>query len=66
MAEEEPRKPKSPTEEVSDSNTSEEGQVNSRHRTSIEEREYSTIQGLALATQIALSHLRVQANPMVK
>ena len=48
---------KSPTKELSDSDTSEEEKVNPSLRTSEEERHYGTICGSALATQIALSHL---------
>ena len=58
--------PKSPTKELSDSDTYEEEQVNSIHRTFKEERHYGTICGSALATQIALSHPRVQTYPTVK
>ena len=50
--------PKRPTKELSDSDTSEEDQVNPIHRTSEEERHYGTIHGSASATQIALSHSR--------
>ena len=66
MAEEKPRNPKSPTKELSDSDTSEEEQVNPRHKTSEEERHYGTIHGSAIATQIALSHSRAQTNLTVK
>ena len=66
MAEGKPRSPKSPTKELSDSDTLEEEQVNPSHKTSEEERDYGTIRGSALATQIALSHSRVQGNPTVK
>ena len=66
MAEGNPKTPKSPTNELSDSDTSEEEQVNPSLRTSEEERHYGTICGSALATQIALSHSRAQANPIVK
>ena len=66
MAEGKPRSPKSPTKELSDSDTLEEEQVNPSHKTSEEERHYRTIRGYALATQIALSHSRAQANPTVK
>ena len=38
MAEANPKSPKSPTKEISDSDTSEEKQVNPIHRTSKEER----------------------------
>ena len=58
--------PKSPTKELSDSDTSEEEQVNPIIRTSEEERHYRTIHGSALATQIALSHSRAQANLTVE
>ena len=58
--------PKSPTKQLSDSDTSEEEQVNPIHRTSEEERHYGTIHGSALATQTALSHSRAQANPTVE
>ena len=66
IAEGKPRSPKSPTKELSDSDTSEEEQVNPIHRTSKEERHYGTIHGSALATQVALSHSRAQTNPTVK
>ena len=66
MAEGNPKSPKSPTKELSDSDTSEEEQVNPSLRTSEEERHYRTIRGSALATQIALSHSRAEANPMVE
>ena len=56
MAEGKPRNPKSPTKEVSDSDTSEEEQVNPRHKTSTEEREYSTIPG----------HSRAQAHCRIR
>ena len=39
---------------------------NPRHKTSTEEREYGTIPGSALATQIALSPSRAQAHPTVE
>ena len=66
MAEGNPKSPKDPTKKLSDSDTSEEEQVHPILRTSEEERHYRTIHGSALATQIALSHSRVQTNPMVK
>ena len=61
-----PKKPKSPNKQLSDSDTSEEEQINPVLKTSVEERHYGTIPGLALATQIALSHSRAQANPTVE
>ena len=66
MAEGNPEKPKSPTKQLSDSDTSDEEQINPVLKTSEEERHYRTISGLALATQIALSHSRAQANPTVE
>ena len=66
LAEGNPKSPKSPTNELSDSDTSEEEQVNPIHRASEEERHYGTIHGSALATQIALSHSRAQTNPSVE
>ena len=58
--------PKSPTKELSNSDTSEEEQVNLMLRVSEEERHYRTICGSALATQIILPHSRAQTNPTVK
>ena len=66
MAEGNPKGPKSPTKKLSDSDTLEEEQVNPSFKTSEEERHYGTICGSALATQIALSHSRAQANPTVE
>ena len=43
MVEGKPRSPKSPTKELSDSDTSEEEQLNPSHKTSEEERDYGTI-----------------------
>ena len=47
----------------SDSNGNE---IDPRLKISIEERQYNTIPGSAIATQIALSHSRAQANPTVE
>ena len=66
MAEGNPISPKCPNKQLSDSDTSEEEQVNPCLRTSEEERYYGTIHGSALAPQIALSHSRAQANPTVE
>ena len=63
MAEGNPKSLKSPTKELSDSDTSEEEHVNPSLITSEEERHCGSICGSALATQIALSHSRAQANP---
>ena len=66
MAEGNPKRPNSFTKALSDSDTSEEEQINPMLRTSEEERHHGTIRGSALATQIALSHSRTQTNPTVK
>ena len=50
---------------LSDSDTSDE-EVNPQLCTSEEERIYGTIKGSTQATQAALSHTRVQSNPMVE
>ena len=47
----------------SDSNNNE---INPRLKTSIEERKYNTIPGSAIASCIALSYSRAQANPTVE
>ena len=66
MAEGNSKKLKSPTKQLSDSDTSDEEEINPVLKTSEEERHYRTIPGSALATQIALSHSRTQANPTVE
>ena len=66
MAEGNPKNPKSPTKKLSDTDTSDEEQINPVLKTSEEERHYGTIPGSALATQIVLSHSRAQANPTVE
>ena len=66
MAERSPEKPKSPTKQLSDSDTSDEEQINTILKISEEERHCRTIPGSALATQIALSHSRAQTNPTVE
>ena len=66
MAEGNPKKPKSPNKQLSDSDTFDDEQITPILKTSVEERHYRTILGSALATQIALSHSRAQANPTVE
>ena len=58
-------KPNSQSKYLSDSD-SDDNEINPRLKTSIEERQYNTIPGSAIATQIALSHSRVQANPTME
>ena len=65
MAEKKVQKTKAQSDYLSDSESSED-EVNPHLCTSQEERVYGTIKGSAQATQPALSHMRVQCNPMVK
>ena len=62
MAEKKQEEPANLSKSLTDSDTSDDTEVNSRFKTSVEEREYNTIPGSATATQIALSHSRAQAN----
>ena len=66
MAEGNPKKPKNPNNQLSDSDTSDEEPINPILKTSVEKRYYGSIAGSALATQAALSHSRAQANPTVE
>ena len=59
-----PRK-KTPTDYISDSESSDE-ELNPHIHTSQEERFYDTIKGLAQATQVALSYTMAQCNPTVE
>ena len=65
MAKKKVQKTKVQSDYLSDSDTSEE-EVDPQLRTSEEERIYRMIKGSAQATQAALSHTRVQSNPMVE
>ena len=58
-------KPNNQSKYLSDSD-SDDNPIDPRLKTSIEERQYNTIPGSALATQIALSHSRAQANPTME
>ena len=58
-------RPNSQSKYLSDSD-SDDNEINPRLKTSIEERQYNTIPGSTIATQIALSHSRAQANPTVE
>ena len=51
---------------LTDSDSSDNNEVNPRLKTSVEERQYNTIPGSAIATHIALSYSRAQANPTVE
>ena len=46
--------------------SSDDNKVNPGLKTSVEERQYITIPGSAIATHIALSYSRAQANPTVE
>ena len=65
MVEEKKPKTKAQSDQLSDSDTPDE-EADPRLCTSEEERSYGTIRGSAQATQAALSHSRVQANPTVE
>ena len=54
-------KPNSQSKYLSDSD-SDNNEIDPRLKTSIEERQYDTIPGSTIATQIALSHSRAQVN----
>ena len=58
-------KPSSQSKYLSDSD-SDYNEINLRLKTSIEKRQYNTIPGSAIATHIALSHSKAQANPTVE
>ena len=58
--------PVSKSKFLTDSDSSDNNKVNPRFKTSVEERQYNTIQGSAIATHIALSYSRAQANPTVE
>ena len=56
---------KTPTDYISDSESSDE-ELNQHLRTSQEKRFYNTIKGSAQATQAALSYTMAQCNPTVE
>ena len=58
--------PANQSKSLTDSNTSDDTEVNPRFKTSVEERQYNTIPGSVKATHIALSHSRAQVNPTVE
>ena len=65
MAEKNPKKMKTQSDYLSDSNSSEE-EVSQHLHTSLEERLYSTVKGSAQVTQVALAHTTAQCNPTVE
>ena len=66
MAEKKQEEPTNQSKSFTDSDTSDDTDVNPRFKTSVEEREYTTIPGSATVTQIALSHSRAQTNPTIE
>ena len=56
----------SQSKSLSDSDSSNNNKTNPKLKTPVEERQYNTIPGLAIATHIALSYSRAQANPTVE
>ena len=58
--------PVSQSKSLSDSDSSDDNEVNPQRKMSVEERQYNTIPGLAIATHIALSYSRAQANPTIE
>ena len=65
MAEKNPKKMKTQSDYLSDSDSLEE-EVSQHLRTSPGERLYSTIKGSAQVTQAALAHTTAQCNPTVE
>ena len=66
MAEKKQEEPTNSSKSLTDSDTLDDIEVNPRFKTSVEEREYNTMPGSAIATCIALSHSRAQVNLTVE
>ena len=66
MAEKTQKEPANQSKSLTDSNMSDDTEVNPIFKTSVKERQYNTIPGSATTTQIALSNSRAQANPTVE
>ena len=60
------KEPISQSKHLSDSDSSDDNEINPRLKTSVEERQYNTIPVSAIATCIALSYSRAQVNPTVE
>ena len=58
--------PVSQSKFLTDSDSSDDNEINPRFKTSVEERQYNTIPVSAIATCIALSYLRAQVNPTIE
>ena len=65
MAEKNPKKTKTQSDYLSDSDSLED-EVSQQLCTSPEERLYSTVKGLAQVTQVAVAHTTAQCNPTVE
>ena len=65
MVEKNPKKMKTQSDYLSDSDSLEE-EVSQHLHTSPEERLYNTVKGSAQATQVALAHTKAQCNPTVE
>ena len=65
MAEKIPKKMRTQSDHLSDSDSSEE-EASMHLRTSPEERLYNTVKGSAQAMQVALAHITAQCNPTVE
>ena len=66
MAEKTQEEPANQSKSLTDSDTSDDTEVNPRFKTSVEERQYNTIPESVRATHKALSHSRAQANPTIE
>ena len=66
MAEKTQEEPANQSKSLIDSDISDDPKINPKFKTSVKERQYNTIPGLATATCIALSHSRAQVNPTVE
>ena len=66
MVKKDPPKTIDQHKDVRDDNTSDAEEVNPRLQISVEERQYDTIPGLALATCMALNNSTAQVNPIVE
>ena len=66
LADKKQEEPTNSSKSLTDSDTSDDTEVNPRLRTSVEERQYDTIPGSVIAIHIALSHSMAQVNLMVE
>ena len=66
MAEKKPEVPTNPSKSLTDNDTSDDKDINPRIKMTVEERQYVTIPGSAIASDIAISHSTVQVNPTVE